>query len=354
MRAAALATRLETRLGSSGSSRPSARAERSTATTALATEFVSRCVKDVFSFASDGSLVPSAEEAQEALSWIRANRQTTLAPSCLRNAGRAYVPTPARCFPALRSASVIGPTHHARHEANAVGEPAAATVVSSFPARRGFFFSARLFSAPGRAVSLIRASASSSSVVVSKRSDCETAATSAPAAVHTESSFIALNVFASRSGARLSSRFAPSRRATAARGTYLPLRDASFLSRLLAASSRNAFSFLFSPFPVIPPRASSMSSSVSKLKCVSLTVCDKGSSQLAQRMAQTRSRNGAGNASSKEKNQPSSSPDRSRRRTPDAASALTRTSAARSAAAAWYLWCESSGRSRDAQMYGSK
>mmetsp|Transcript_11532 Transcript_11532/g.48363 ORF Transcript_11532/g.48363 Transcript_11532/m.48363 type:complete len:443 (+) Transcript_11532:1149-2477(+) len=330
VRAAALATRLETRLGSSGSRRPSARAERSTATTALATALVSRA------------------------SWIRANRGTTLAPSCLRNAGRAYVPTPARCLPALRSASASGPTHHARHEANAAGEPTAATVFSSLPARRSLHFSA--FLAPGRAisvsVSVSFAAASSSSVVVSKRSDCETAVTSAPAAVHTESSFIARNVFASRSGARLSSRFAPSRRATAAKGTYLPFCDASFLSRLFAASSRNASG----TFPVIPPRASSMSSSVSKLRCVSLTVCDKGSSQLAQRMAQTRSRNGAGNASSKEKDKSSSNPpSRSRRRlAPDAASALTRTSAARSAAAAWYLWCESSGRSRDEQMYGSK
>mmetsp|Transcript_5059 Transcript_5059/g.21510 ORF Transcript_5059/g.21510 Transcript_5059/m.21510 type:complete len:357 (-) Transcript_5059:1566-2636(-) len=328
VRAAALATRLETRLGSDGSRRPSARAERSTATTALAMALVSRA------------------------SWIRANRGTTLAPSCLRNAGRAYVPTPERCLPALRSASASGSTHHARHEANAAGEPTAATVVSSLPARRSLNVSA--FLAPGRAISVSVsgsfAAASSSSVVVSKRSDCDTAATSAPAAVHTESSFIAFSVVASRSGARQSSRFAPSRRATAAKGTYLPFCDASFLSRLFAASSRNASG----TFPGIPPRASSMSSSVSKLRCVSLTVCDKGSSQFAQRMAHTRSRNGAGNASSKEKDASSSPAARSRRLAPDAASALTRTSAARSAAAAWYLWCESSGRSRDAQMYGSK
>jgi hypothetical protein len=42
------------------------------------------------------------------------------------------VPTPARCLPALRSASASGSTHHARHEANAAGEPTAATGVLVF------------------------------------------------------------------------------------------------------------------------------------------------------------------------------------------------------------------------------
>ena len=260
------------------------------------------------------------------------------------------MPTPARSRPGLRSASASGPTHHARHDANAAAEPSAATVPSSLPARR--VFADREPSSSSDAVfDVLRAAASPSTV--SARSDCATAATSAPAAVHTESSRIARSVSVSRSGASASSRRAPSRRATMARGAYRPFTETSFFKRLRAASSRNAVSVRAEPTPrraSCKARASSTSSNVSKLRCVSFTVCDSGSSQFAHKMSHTRSREDGGKTSSSEKVtsfffvlEPSAT-----------ASALTRTNAARSAAAAWYLWCESSGRSKEAQMYGNK
>ena len=83
---------------------------------------------------------------------------------------------------------------------------------------------------------------------------------------------------------------------------------------------------------------------MSKLRCVSFTVCDSGSSQFAHKMSHTRSREDGGEDVVQFWNffffvlelgdgERLDADQRGAER-----------------AAAWYLWCESSGRSKEAQM----
>mmetsp|Transcript_1696 Transcript_1696/g.6403 ORF Transcript_1696/g.6403 Transcript_1696/m.6403 type:complete len:290 (+) Transcript_1696:6101-6970(+) len=154
-------------------------------------------------------------------------------------------------------------------------------------------------------------------------------------------------------GSSLISAVAPSRRQTNASGTYRPLLSKGFFNSKSAAWVRNAV-------PPPSPLWSSISSKHSKLRCVSLTVCDKGSSQFAHRMAETRCESSLGNKTSTVK---VSCPVRvlcdasfDEWSTPEPAlvtSAFILVSADFKAAAAWNLWCESTGFSKESHSRGT-